>query len=322
MIEPIRIELPTGFTVGSVNAYLIVEPEVTLVDCGMESAECVAALQAGLAEHGVAVADIKHVFLTHAHVDHMGMIGWLADHSQATFWVNQYCYDFAVDIEQCWEERNIFLGGILLKAGFPAQLAERIVQGFQGMGDIWGNVSPDRVAVFDVDAEIEIGGQIWQSLYLPGHSATQTGFYQAEFGWLFSADSLLHLTPVPVIEFDRQLQKRSRGLPIHLESIAKMDALDIKRVFPGHGKPIDNHRRLIAKQIDRLHARKEQCFDMVKSGADTIPKITEAMYSHASESGWFLGLTMVLGYLDLLSAEKRIVRTVIDGVWHFAAIEG
>ena len=31
-MEPIRIELPIGWSMGSVNAYLFTEPEIVLVD--------------------------------------------------------------------------------------------------------------------------------------------------------------------------------------------------------------------------------------------------------------------------------------------------
>ncbi len=39
-MKPIRIELPTGLGVGPVNAYLFTEPEVVLVDAGVNSDEC------------------------------------------------------------------------------------------------------------------------------------------------------------------------------------------------------------------------------------------------------------------------------------------
>ncbi len=321
MKEPIRIELPTEFTIGSVNAYLFIEPEPTLIDCGLESADCTAALESGLAAHGLQVADLKKVILTHAHVDHMGMIGWLAERCEATFWVNQHCYDWAVDVEGCWEVRNQFLADIMLKGGVSPERVEIIVEGFRAMGDIWRGVSADRVQVYAADGEIEIGGQPWQVVYLPGHSVTQTGFYNAQHGWLFSADSLLQLTPVPVIEYDFQLKRRSYGLPIHLTTLDTLLALDCTRVFPGHGKVIDNYQRLVGKQIERIHARKELSFNLVKAGKQTIPAITSEMYSQFSEVNRFLGLTMVLGYLDLLSAEKRVERQEIDGVWHYSAVD-
>ncbi|MDQ3823334.1 MAG: MBL fold metallo-hydrolase, partial [Actinomycetota bacterium] len=46
-----------------------------LVDCGPTS--CVAALERGLGEHGLALADVRHLLLTHIHLDHAGAAGVL-----------------------------------------------------------------------------------------------------------------------------------------------------------------------------------------------------------------------------------------------------
>jgi glyoxylase-like metal-dependent hydrolase (beta-lactamase superfamily II) len=46
-----------------------------LLDCGPTT--CVDALEAGLATHGLAVTDIRHLLLTHIHLDHAGAAGVL-----------------------------------------------------------------------------------------------------------------------------------------------------------------------------------------------------------------------------------------------------
>ena len=50
MTAPIRLELPTGFEFGTVNAYLFAEPEPVLVDTGLKTEAGWSALQAGLAD--------------------------------------------------------------------------------------------------------------------------------------------------------------------------------------------------------------------------------------------------------------------------------
>ncbi|HFC11380.1 MAG TPA: MBL fold metallo-hydrolase, partial [Anaerolineae bacterium] len=300
MCKPIRIELPTPYSVGSVNSYLFVEPEPTLVDCGMQTAESIAALKAGLAQNGLVVADLKHVVVTHAHVDHMGLIGWLAERSEATFWINEYCLPWAVDLAGYWQARLTFMLGILLKIGFAEVEAQRMVGYFKAMLTMWGDVSAEKIHPFPASGTIPIGGQQWQVLYLPGHAAMQTGFYQPEQQWLLSADCLLPITPIPVIENDPvEPTRRSRGLQKHLESLAYLEQLEISCTFPGHGRPIANHRRLIAKQVARIQQRKEACFALLESGLQTLPALTDVLYSHHPKDARFTGMSMVLGYLDL-----------------------
>ena len=62
-----------------VGSYLLAGEEPTLVDCG--PASCLEALRAGLAVHGLAVGDLRHLLLTHVHLDHAGAAGSLvAEH--------------------------------------------------------------------------------------------------------------------------------------------------------------------------------------------------------------------------------------------------
>jgi len=60
---------------GVIAVYLLEESEPALVDCG--PTVCAEALEAGLAEHGLAIADVRHVLLTHIHPDHAGAAGTL-----------------------------------------------------------------------------------------------------------------------------------------------------------------------------------------------------------------------------------------------------
>jgi glyoxylase-like metal-dependent hydrolase (beta-lactamase superfamily II) len=55
--------------------YLLDGAEPTIIDCGPET--CIPGLEAGLAEHGLRLADVGHVLLTHIHPDHAGAAGAL-----------------------------------------------------------------------------------------------------------------------------------------------------------------------------------------------------------------------------------------------------
>jgi glyoxylase-like metal-dependent hydrolase (beta-lactamase superfamily II) len=58
-----------------IASYLHAGEEPALVDCG--PASCLDALRAGLAEHGLEVEDLRHLVLTHIHLDHAGAAGSL-----------------------------------------------------------------------------------------------------------------------------------------------------------------------------------------------------------------------------------------------------
>lgn len=61
---------------GIVACYLLdTEDGPALFDCGPTS--CIPALEAGLAEHGVELGDVRHLLLSHIHLDHAGAAGVL-----------------------------------------------------------------------------------------------------------------------------------------------------------------------------------------------------------------------------------------------------
>jgi len=73
----------------TVGSYLLDTSEgLTLFDCGPSS--CVPALKAGLAERGCELGDVKHLLLSHIHLDHAGAAGTLVrEHPELTVWVSE-----------------------------------------------------------------------------------------------------------------------------------------------------------------------------------------------------------------------------------------
>jgi glyoxylase-like metal-dependent hydrolase (beta-lactamase superfamily II) len=72
---PVTIDLRHLGRRRATAVYLLEGAEPAVVDCG--PATCVSGLEAGLAEHGLGLADMRHVVLTHIHPDHAGGAGAL-----------------------------------------------------------------------------------------------------------------------------------------------------------------------------------------------------------------------------------------------------
>lgn len=64
-----------------IASYLLAGEEPALVDCGPTT--CLDALEAGLAEQGLRVEDLRHLLLTHIHLDHAGAAGPLVRRNPA-----------------------------------------------------------------------------------------------------------------------------------------------------------------------------------------------------------------------------------------------
>jgi glyoxylase-like metal-dependent hydrolase (beta-lactamase superfamily II) len=74
-LAPVLIDLQHLGRSRVIASYLLAGDEPALVDCG--PASCLGALEEGLGEQGVAVEDLRHLLLTHIHLDHAGAAGAL-----------------------------------------------------------------------------------------------------------------------------------------------------------------------------------------------------------------------------------------------------
>jgi glyoxylase-like metal-dependent hydrolase (beta-lactamase superfamily II) len=70
LIDVLHLDRP-----GVIAAYLLDADGPALVDCGPQT--CADALERGLAERGLALADVRRLVLTHIHPDHAGAAGTL-----------------------------------------------------------------------------------------------------------------------------------------------------------------------------------------------------------------------------------------------------
>jgi len=322
MTKPIRIELPTQFAVGSVNAYLFTEPEPALVDCGVRSEACWQALLAGLAAHGLTAADLRQVIITHAHVDHFGLAGRIAETGSAEIWVSELGRPWLVAGAEMWDKRIAYYrDDFLPKSGVPPAMIEMVIAYMRETSQTADTVPAHRVHTFSLTDNLEIGGLSWQIIHTPGHASHQTCFYQPETRQFLSADMLLAKTPTPVVETPPTGQKRVPALPQFLESLDWVAALEIDQVYPGHGSPFSQHRAVVAKQRARILQRKEECFGWVAQGVDTAVALIEKMYAGRPMQIQFAGLWMLIGYLDLLIGDGRVAEREIDGALHYFVTE-
>ncbi|HEX6384021.1 MAG TPA: MBL fold metallo-hydrolase [Anaerolineae bacterium] len=322
-MTPIRIELPFDDAAGSVNAYLFTEPEPVLIDTGVKSKASWATLQTRLAEYGLSVGDLARVVITPPHVDHFGQAGMIAAHSDAEVWIADLGLPWLLDFTTLWQERLHYYRDVLMR---PLGLSEETIDVITGymtqLEQACDPVPAGRVVTFPVDGTLSLGGMSWQVVHTPGHASMQTCFYQPETRQFLSADMLLAKAPTPMVERPADGATREPSLPQFLQSLNLVESLDIEAVYPGHGEPFADHRQVIQRQRQRIQARTAECLQLITEGYHTVADLVNQMYAAYPLRFRFVGLWMLVGYLDLLKADSLVEERPVNGVWYYYAVNG
>ncbi len=204
----------------AIASYLVLGSEPVLIETGPRTT--LETLIARLADHGLRPGDIRHVLVTHIHLDHAGALGWWAQNG-ARVYVHPVGAPHMID---------------------PSRLMKSAARIYgDEMDRLWGEVVPapeEQVQLVRDGDRLEIGDLVFTALDTPGH-ATHHHVYQLgdvafagdAAGIRLEGEQLLDL-PAPPPEFDREVWHRT---------IDRLLALDLKTLYPTHFGPLSDARQ-------------------------------------------------------------------------------
>ena len=314
-----RIAIPTPFAVGRVNVYLIEDEPLTLVDAGPNSATSFDELQRGLAGLGHPLEDIELVVLTHQHIDHLGLVSLVAEHSGAEVAAIDAAVPFVESYSVEAQEDDDFARDVMLRNGIPEDVVtalQTVSQAFRA----WG-ARAQVTRVLRDGGEIPFRNRTLQVHHRPGHSPTDTVFHDRERRILIAADHLLkHISSNPLIT--RPLDgsgKRPQALVAYLDSLRKTREMEADLVLPGHGDPITDHRRLIDERFALHRRRADKIHALIAERPRSAYEIARELWGNIAVTQAYLALSEVLGHIDLLLNDGRAREVEQDGVAVFQA---
>ncbi len=218
--------------------YLLVGPEgPVLIESGPGST--LPAVLQGLAAQGFGPADVRHVLLTHIHLDHAGAAGWWAQQG-AQLYVHHVGAPHLVD------------PGKLLAS------ATRIYG--DKMGPLWGEMLPapaERVTpLYDGD-RVEAGGLTFIAIDTPGHAYHHHAYKVRDFRQgeiAFTGDAAgVNLPLVGVV--DLPAPPPEFHLETWLKTIHRLESEELQTIYPTHFGPIhDVHGHLVALRMLMIDA--------------------------------------------------------------------
>ena len=319
-----RLAIPTPFMVGRVNAYLIEDSPLTLVDSGPNSAKALDELEQALAARGYAVEDIELLVITHQHMDHFGLASILARRSGAEVAALEALAPFLASYGHQIDLEDQFAEALMLRHGIPPEIvtALRVVAaGFRAWGSAVEVTRP-----LAAGGELALRDRTLRVLHRPGHSPSDTVFLDESRAILLAADHLIaHISSNPLLARPLDAQEidpnapRPRALITYIDSLQKTRAMELSLVLPGHGRPITDHVSLIDERF-RLHQRRaEKIRRLIASQPRTAHEIAQELWGNVAVTQAFLTLSEVLGHVDLLLRDGLVAEAEREGVVSFRA---
>ena len=320
-----RLEIPTPFAVGRVNCYLIEDEPLTLVDTGPNSGKSLDELEQALAAHGRSVAELELIVLTHQHMDHLGLVEILARRSGAEVAALDLLSPYLRDFRASMAADDEFSQAVMRRHGIPADLVTVLgslgaaFRAFGSRGEVTRRLR---------DGEpLALGDRTFTVLHRPGHSPSDTVFWDAERKILIGGDHLLaHISSNPLIS--RPIDgrpavvagdERPQALVTYIDSLLATRELPAGLVLPGHGDPITDHRTLIDERLRLHHRRAQKILRMLGPRPLTAYEVALEMWGNVAVTQAYLTLSEVLGHLDLLLRDGLVRELEDDGVSVFEA---
>jgi glyoxylase-like metal-dependent hydrolase (beta-lactamase superfamily II) len=321
-----RLAIPTPFQVGRVNAYLIEDSPLTLVDSGPNSGKALDELEQALAAHGHRIEDIELLIVTHQHIDHVGLASILARRSGAEVAALDALAPYLLRFREEAELDDRFAQQIMLEHGIPADIVTAL-RAVSGSFRAWGSAVEVTRRLADGE-QLRLRDRTLRVIHRPGHSPSDTVFLDESRSILLAADHLIkHISSNPLLA--RPLGAgadfsgpRPRALVDYIASLRRTRAMDLSLVLPGHGDPIADHRALIDTRFALHRRRAERIRGLISARARTAHEIASELWGNVAVTQAFLTLSEVLGHLDLLLDAGTVVerREDANGVVRFEAV--
>lgn len=207
-------ELPLG----KVNAFLIEDEELTLIDTGTPGSA--GKILQAIRSIGRDPGDLRHILLTHAHPDHAGSVAELKAQTNARVYMHEAEVSY-------------------VQQGFVPKPAVPVFTGFMNkmMYNLFIKNAPGEIPAATIDEIIDDGDWLpiaggMHTIHVPGHSAGQLAFFlPGQKNVLFAADAAANMMGLGYAIFYEDLAAGKH-------SLEKLSTFDFDIACFGHGGTI------------------------------------------------------------------------------------
>ena len=234
----------TPYMVGPVHCYTAeLGGDLVLFDTGPPTADG----QRYLKEH-VDFGRLRHVIVTHCHIDHWGLACWLSEQTGAAIYLP---YRDCLKVTR-HDERMESMYGLLADKGFGPDYIEALRQSMD-RNQLFPPL-PKEYLIAERDIPDHLGIEV---LGCPGHS--QSDLVYACDEWAVTGDTLLRgIFQSPLLDVDLEAGGRFRNYEAYSATLLKLASLRDRRILPGHRHTVESVDSIILFYVTKMLQRVEQ----------------------------------------------------------------
>lgn len=220
------------------STYVVRGDEIAIVETG--TSRCAPHVLAGLQRLGIRPDAVRHIVLTHIHMDHAGGTGsLLAAMPEAQVYIHSRTAKYLIE---------------------PADLVASAERALGPIFALHGTVEPvpaERIVYAD-ELQLDLGrGVILRAIATPGHSPDHLAYYEVNSRCLFTGDGLG--ISMPVIGYAGPVTPPpALNVSAQRETFAKLLALDVQTLLFSHygpaAQPPRAHIALLQERFEQLVA--------------------------------------------------------------------
>ena len=292
-----RIPVSTPFIVGPINCYLLTQGPLTLVDTGTVTEQSWEDLVGGVRRCGYEITDIKRIYLTHHHADHVGQCGRIVEESGAEVWGHPDIIEQDQLSHSHDEAARRFFDDIMAEFGVPeAESREAMI-----LWDMFKTFSEPAVVHHEIHAGEMLGP--FAIHFVPGHSSTDTLFVNESEGYSFVGDHILEdFNPNPLLRRTAPGIKREHALIQYRESLRISRELPLGLCLPGHGEIFVDHQKVIDGLLAQHDRKNRRILQMCSPAGLTPYDVAAALYPGLMLKHLYLALSVAAGQLEVLES--------------------